>query len=64
MEAKLFMCYVAGSGKTSRVHSTQSQADDEAERLSGLPHNTGKKVHVLASIAEHQVVEGANNADK
>jgi len=48
------MCYVAGSGNTSRVHSTQEQADEEAKRLSSMQHNKGKKVYVLASIAEHQ----------
>ena len=64
MESKLFMCYVAGSGKTSRVHSTQEQADVEAERLSSLPNNKGKRVYVLASIAEHQTEKEANNADK
>ena len=64
MESKLFMCYVVGSGKTSRVHSTQEQADVEADRLSGLPNNKGKKVYVLASIAEHQTEKEANNAKK
>lgn len=54
MENKIFMCYVVGSRNTNRVHSTQEQADAEAERLSSLPHNVGKKVYVLTSISDHQ----------
>lgn len=63
MEDKIFMCYVAGSGRTSRTHSTQEQAEVEANRLSSRPHNKGKKVYVLASIAEHQT-EKEENDDK
>jgi hypothetical protein len=63
VESKIFMCYVAGSGRTSRVHSTQEQADEEAKRLSGLPDNKGKKVYTLVSIAEHQTEKEANSAD-
>lgn len=54
MENKIFMCYVAGSGRTSRIHSTQEQAETEAERLSNLTDNKGKKVYVLSSVAEYQ----------
>jgi len=49
------MCYVDGSGKASRVHSTQEQAEAEAKRLSNLPHNVGKMVYVMANIAEHKI---------
>lgn len=54
MGTKMFMCYVAGSSRTSRIHSTQEQAEVEAKRLSKLPHNKGKKVCVLAGITEYQ----------
>ena len=53
MESKIFMCYVAGSNRTSRVHGTQEQAEIEARRLSSLPNNVGKKVYVLADLTEH-----------
>jgi len=56
------MCYVEGSPKTSHIHSTQEQAEAEAERLSNLPGNKGKKVYVLASIAERQTEKEADNA--
>ena len=62
MESKIFMCYVAGSGRTSRVHSTRKQADAEAERLSSLSNNKGKKVYVLADIAEYQTEREVSNA--
>jgi len=61
-ESKMFMCYVSGSSRTSRIHSTQEQAETEAERLSNLPGNKGKKVYVLASIAERQTKKEADNA--
>ena len=61
MESKVFMCYVAGSGRTGRVHSTQEKADEEAKRLSSLPHNVGKNVYVLADIAEHITEKEENN---
>lgn len=64
MENRIFMCYVAGSGRTSRVHSTQERAEEEAKRLSSLPKNKGKKVYVIANIAEYQTEKEVDNADE
>lgn len=62
MENKIFMCFVEGSRGTNHIHDTQESAETEADRLSGLPENTGKKVYVLASVAERRTEKEENNA--
>jgi len=63
-ESKVFMCYVSGSGKTSRIHNTRESADTEAKRLADLARNKGKKVYVLADVAKYQVEMEEHNAER
>ncbi len=48
---EFWCCYVEGSGGFKIAHFEEEEARNEAERLSLLPENQGKKVWLLFSEA-------------
>jgi hypothetical protein len=55
---KFWTCFVEGSGGgTYYRHEWESDAYTEAERLSRLPNNRGKKVYILEMVRYCEVPE-------
>ena len=51
MTDRFYMCFVEGGNSPTHQHTTPESAETEAERLARV---TGRKVHVLASVASCQ----------
>lgn len=47
---KFWMCYVQDSDGCKVRHINRTEAMEEAERLSRLPSNAGKKVYLLVVV--------------
>ena len=55
MESKFYMCYVEDSRGCSYIHPSLEDARTEAERLTKMPGNEGKRVYIMESIQFCQV---------
>ena len=47
---KFWMVWLNDSPTTKHRHPSWRQANDEANRIAGLPENMGRKVYVLEAI--------------
>ena len=53
---KFWMVYVSGKGSPTRTHATPEEAEQEAERLAGLPGNRGLCAVVLEAMSYCKVL--------